>query len=345
MTDDHDYYQALLRKDTQYEGVFFVGVKTTGIFCNPSCPARKPKFENCIFYKTREEALLAGFRPCKRCRPLDNPHCSSTLVDTLVELVEDDLTRRWRADDLRHLGYDPRTVSRHFEKRLGMTFIQYARARRLGLAFTHIRQGSSVIDTQLDAGYESSSGFFDAFSKIMQAPPSRASDRYLKSSWIDTPLGPMIAIGDDDSLFLLEFVDRRGLEREIERVRIKTRAPIIPGTTPPLTSIKEELAAYFAGSLTTFTTPLALVGSPFQKKVWHALCQIPYGTTTTYGELAKAIDHPTACRAVGRANGANQLALVIPCHRVIGKDGLLTGYGGGLPRKEWLLGHEKKISP
>ncbi|WP_316355356.1 methylated-DNA--[protein]-cysteine S-methyltransferase [Candidatus Trichorickettsia mobilis] len=152
----------------------------------------------------------------------------------------------------------------------------------------------------------------------------------------------MIAISDDDGLYLLEFVDRRGLEREVERLRKKTFATIIPGSTDPIQSITIELKSYFDGLLTEFKTPIHLLGSPFQRLVWEELMRIPYGQTRTYAEQSKAIGKHTAYRAVANANGANQLAIVIPCHRIINSNGNLGGYGGGITRKQWLINHEKQ---
>ena len=340
---EKEYYGALLKKNPEYEGVFYVGVKTTGVFCRPTCSARKPKFENCEFFKTAQEALLASFRPCQRCRPLSHPSCVSPLVQQLVEAVEANPEKRWKDSDFRALSVDASTARRQFKKRFGMTFVAYARARRMGLAMKQIRSGEPVIEAQLSAGYESSSGFRDAFSKIMGNAPKLSSDaNVLMASWLDTPLGPMLAIADEQALYLLEFVDRRGLEREIERLRKKTKSVIIPGTTQALRSIEKELKHYFQGKLTEFKTPLCLLGSAFQKGVWEQLMKIPPGETRSYAQIAKAIGKSAAVRAVGTANGANQIAIVIPCHRVINANGDLGGYGGGMMRKEWLLHHEKR---
>lgn len=201
-----------------------------------------------------------------------------------------------------------------------------------------------MIDTQLNAAYESGSDFRDAFSMILEAPPAQAGQEsvVLKTAWIDTVLGPMIAISDEDALYLLEFITRRGLEREIERLRKKGFA-IISGTTEPLRLIDAELKLYFSGLLTEFKTPYHVLGSPFQKQVWEALCQIPYGETRSYAEQARGMGRPTAFRAVANANGANQLAIIIPCHRIISSDGTLGGYGGGVAVKQWLLEHERYI--
>lgn len=338
-----EYYQALLAKAKDYEGVFFVGVKTTGVFCRPTCPARKPKLENCEFFETAQQALLASYRPCKRCRPLSHPNHVSNLVQKLVEAVEKNPEKRWKDKDFETLAVDASTARRQFKKRFGMTFVAYARARRMGLAMKQIREGDAVIEAQLSTGYESSSGFRDAFSRIMGTAPTKLGDsNILKASWLDTPLGPMIAIASEEALYLLEFVDRRGLEREIERLRRKTKSAIIPGSTQPIVSIEKELKLYFQGELKAFNTPLFLLGSPFQKNVWEELVKIPPGETRSYSEIAVALGRPSAFRAVAQANGTNQLAIIIPCHRVISANGNLRGYGGGLERKRWLINHERK---
>ena len=339
----YEYYQALLDKNPAYEGIFYVGVKTTGVFCRPTCPARKPKFENCEFYQNAQQALLASFRPCLRCQPLSHPNQVSPLIKLLVDAVEAEPEKRWKDSDFRALSVDASTVKRQFQKRFGMTFVAYARARRLGLAMKHIRAGNSVIDAQLASGYESGSGFRDAFSKIMGAAPTKTQATILKAAWLDTPLGPMVTIADEDGLYLLEFVDRRGLEREVERLRKRKSAAIIPGETASIKSIEKELKQYFSGKLLEFKTPVHLIGSEFQKSVWQALQKIPLGKTCSYADQAKAIGKPTAFRAVANANGMNPLGIIIPCHRVINTNGELGGYGGGLARKEWLLKHECEL--
>ncbi|MDR9853620.1 trifunctional transcriptional activator/DNA repair protein Ada/methylated-DNA--[protein]-cysteine S-methyltransferase [Paenibacillus sp. VCA1] len=337
------YYQALIEKNSEYEGLFYVGVKTTGVFCRPTCPARKPKFENCEFFETAKEALLASFRPCKRCRPLSHPNHVPEIVRMLVEAIEANPEKRWKERDFEYLSIDASTARRQFKKRFGMTFVEYARARRIGMAMKQIREGENVMDAQLSAGYESSSGFRDAFSRIMGAAPSQLGNgQVLKAEWLDTRLGPMVAIADDEALYLLEFVDRRGLEREIERLRQKTKCAIIPGSAGPIRSIAEELHAYFDGKSKEFKTPVHYLGTPFQKSVWDELRNIPAGETRSYAELAAAVGKPSAFRAVAQANGMNQLAIIVPCHRVINSDGGLGGYGGGLTRKQWLINHEKQ---
>ncbi|BCB03570.1 bifunctional transcriptional activator/DNA repair enzyme AdaA [Bacillus sp. KH172YL63] len=341
-----EYYQALVDKKTEYEGVFYVGVKTTGVFCRPTCPARKPKFENCEFFESAKDALLASFRPCKRCKPLSHPNSVTDVVKRLVEAVEANPEKRWRDADFQALSIDASTARRQFKKRFGMTFVEYARSRRMGVAMKQIRSGGLVLDAQLSSGYESGSGFRDAFSKIMGAPPGLSqSYQVLKAAWIDTKLGPMIAISDEKTLFLLEFVDRRGLELEVVRLREKTKSAIIPGMTEPLHMIEKELNAYFNGESAVFQTPISTIGSPFQTSVWEELQKIPSGETRSYTDIAEKIGNPAAVRAVARANGSNQLAIIVPCHRVIRSNGDLAGYAGGLARKKWLIDHERKMKP
>ncbi len=164
----------------------------------------------------------------------------------------------------------------------------------------------------------------------------------LKASTFDTPIGSMLAIADEKKLYILEFFERKGLEQEIERLQKKYNYEIIAGKTDPIKSIESEIKAYFTDKLKKFKTPIHIIGTPFQKQVWNELLKIPYGITRSYLEQAKAIKKETAYRAVANANGANQLAIIIPCHRIINNNGNLGGYGGGIDRKKWLLEHEKK---
>lgn len=167
-------------------------------------------------------------------------------------------------------------------------------------------------------------------------------DRILKSTIVETPLGSMMAIADETSLYLLEFIDQKGFERGLERLQQKAQARITSGVTPPIESIQRELALYFKGLLNEFKTPLCCLGTPFQKDVWIELQKIPYGETRSYLDIARSVGRPTAYRAVAQANASNRLAVIIPCHRVINAGGALGGYAGGLPKKTWLLNLEKE---
>ena len=339
---DKIYYNALINKDPAFEGIFYVGVKTTGVFCRPTCRARKPNFANCEFFKSAKEAVLAFYRPCKICHPLSYSGNEHQVVAQFVQLIEENPEKRWRAADFRELDIDESTARRQFKKRFDMTFVEYARSRRMAIAFKQIKDGEKVIEVQLNMGYDSGSGFRDAFSKILGCPPMKSGDlKILHSELINTHLGTMIAIADDDHLYLLEFTDRRGLEKEIDMLRKKVKAAILPGGANKIIALlRVELADYFEGKLEQFTVPMTFLGSHFQQQVWGALQNIPYGTTLSYLEQAKNIANPKATRAVANANGANIMAIIVPCHRVIRENGELGGYGGGIERKKWLIQHE-----
>ena len=166
----------------------------------------------------------------------------------------------------------------------------------------------------------------------------------LKSALLNSPLGQILAIADEIALYLLEFVERHNLDKRIERLGSNSKLAIIPGRNAIIDSIEDELCSYFAGDLKIFKTPVHMMGSPFQQKVWQELMNIPYGETRSYLAQAEAIAKPTGFRAVANANGANQLAIIIPCHRIIRANGELGGYGGGIERKQWLINLENNIN-
>lgn len=164
----------------------------------------------------------------------------------------------------------------------------------------------------------------------------------LKISWFDTLRGRMVAIADEKALYFLAFADQSGLKAEIERFALKNRVTVIPGRTDVIETIITELAQYFSGALTAFKTPCSFSGTPFQKTVWQELQKIPYGITCSYTDVARTIGRPKAFRAVAQANGANPLALIVPCHRVVYANGALGGYAGGVAHKQWLIDHENQ---
>lgn len=338
-------YRALMRRDSAYEGVFFAAVKSTGIFCRATCRAKKPRPGNVEFFASAVEALHAGYRPCRLCRPMDRVPQPHPVVVRLLRAVDANPTGRLADKELAALGVDPSTARRRFRDSYGMTFQAYQRARRLGLALRQMRAGRPVIEAQLDRGYESTSGFRGAFRRLFGTPPrgARAGDCLLAGRF-DTPLGKMLALADEAGLRLLEFVDRRGLESEILRLRRRLKRTVVPGANAILEAAEAQLREYFAGERLTFDLPLAPVGSDFQRRVWAALQKIPPGRTRSYAQVAATIGRAGAQRAVGRANGSNPLAIVIPCHRVVGADGSLSGYGGGVWRKRRLLELERICS-
>jgi AraC family transcriptional regulator of adaptative response/methylated-DNA-[protein]-cysteine methyltransferase len=340
-----EFWQAMQRRDSSYEGIFVVGVKTTGIFCRPVCPARKPLRQNVEFFPGKTEALYAGYRPCLRCRPMHENGKVPALVETLLRQVEQRPSEPLRDRELLEMGIEPSTARRQFQRYFGMSFQAYQRARRMGSALAAVRNGRTVLDTQLDHGFDSPSGFREAFAKLFGAAPSQANGVHcLIARWIDSPLGPILALADDDGLHVFDWVDRRGLEREILRLRQRTKFAIVPGDHRLLDQAEREIGEYFSGMRKSFTLPLAQRGTDFQRHVWDVLLAIPPGETRSYAQVAARIGKPGSVRAVARAVGDNYRGVVIPCHRVIGSDGSLTGYGGGLARKQWLLDHERSLS-
>lgn len=340
--DPDSLYQALLARDPQYDGRAFVGVASTGIFCRLTCPARKPLRRNCSFFDSAAACLEAGFRPCKRCHPLGE---IAPAHQALLAALEQDPARRWSEADLVALGHDPSTLRRAFRRQFGMTFLDLARQARLRHAARHLAQGGTVIEAQLEAGFDSASGFRAAFARLLgHAPAQMAEAALLRADFIDTPLGGMVALVDDHALHLLEFTSRPALGAELRRLSALTKGRIGLGRSAITDQLEADLARYFAAESAQFTTPMVLHGTPFTRAVWQALQTIPPGETRSYSQIARQIGRPEAVRAVARANGANQLAVLIPCHRVIGADGSLTGYGGGLWRKERLIALEARLA-
>lgn len=341
---NHDtLYAALLARDATYDGQAFVGVSSTGVFCRLTCPARKPKLENCTFYPSVMECVEAGYRACKRCHPVEPIAQSDPAIRTLLTALDDRPDHRWREGDIARMGLDLSTVRRAFKRHFGMTFLDMARQRRMRDGFETIARGGTVIEAQMDAQFSSASAFRTAFAKLLgRAPGHIAKDAILFADWVTTPLGDMISVSSTTELHLLEFIDRKALKTELGKLNTLAKGCLGIGKTDPGAQIRAELTAFFDGTCATFTTPLAYHGSPFTSAVWDELRRIPPGSTRSYTQIAQTIGRPIATRAVARANGANQIALVIPCHRVIGADGSLTGYGGGLWRKQKLLDIERR---
>lgn len=338
-------YRALSERDGTFDGVFFAAIRTTGIFCRPTCSAKKPLRENVEFYSSARDALVAGYRPCLRCHPMQPEGAAPDWIEKLLRKVEQDPSRRWKDSDLRAEDLDPVRVRRWFLRHHGLTFQAYQRARRLGLALGRLRQGEKWEGVGYTHGFESASGFHEAFTRTFEAQPNHAEDvAPVVTTRILTPLGPMIAGATSEGLCLLEFADRRMLETQLERVRKWFGRPTLPGTNKHTEQIAVELDKYFTGSLVRFTVPLLLKGTPFQVAAWNQLLEIPYGQTISYERQARAMGRAGAQRAVGKANGDNRIAIVIPCHRVVRQNGDLCGYGGGLWRKKFLLDLERKTA-
>lgn len=334
-------WAAFVTRDAAFDGLFVAAVRTTGIYCRPTCPARTPKRDNVEFFADATAARTAGYRACKRCRPDEAPGAIPSWLQPLVERVDAEPEQRVTDADIRALGIDPSRVRRWYRVNHGTTFHREARARRLGIALDRIRGGDDSMGVAFDVGWESVSAFRDAFGARFGRTPGASRDAArVAVARLTTPLGPMLAGASDDGVCLLEFDERPRIERQTAAVARHLGCVFAPDSHPHIDTLRDELDAWFAGERTGFTTPLALAGTPFERAVWHELQRIPHGETRSYDAIARALGKPGASRAVGRANGANRIAIVVPCHRVVRADGALGGYGGGLWRKRRLLAIE-----
>ena len=342
MKKDDIFYEALVAKDPSFEGTFFAGIKTTGIFCRPTCTARKPKRENVEFFASARDAILKGYRACKVCHPMEKAGSTPEYVDRVLRLLDEDPSLKLKDYDLLKLEIEPSKIRRWFLKNHGITFHAYLRMYRINTAFKKLQTGTSVTDIAFDSGYESLSGFNDSFKKVFGVSPKNSKEKHvIDFIRIETDLGTMVACATDKGVCLLEFSDRKGLETELKQLAKYHNANIVQGQNKYFEQLKEELDAYFEGRLKEFNVPLDISGTDFQKQVWQALVEIPYGTTSSYLRQAEVLGKPSSVRAVANANGMNKIAIIIPCHRVVGSDGSLTGYAGGLWRKRKLIDLEK----
>lgn len=337
-------YNASFNKNPDFEGVFWMGVKTTGIFCRPTCTARKPKPENVEFFQNTKDAILKGYRPCKVCKPLENPDETPEYIQKILEKLREDPSLKFKDSDLIQRGLEPATVRRWFQKNHGMTFQAFQRMFRLNTAFKKIQQGENIMETAYDSGFESLSGFSESFKSVFGVSPKNSkTQQIIDLKRIETPIGSMYAAAVEEGICMLEFTDRKMLETEFKDLAKSLNATIVQGENPHFKTLEKELAEYFDGNRTEFTVPLSPVGTEFQKSVWKVLLKIPYGETWNYKKQSEVLGDVKKVRAVANANGMNKISILIPCHRVIGSNGTLTGYGGGIWRKQKLLELEKAI--
>lgn len=352
LPDRTQLYQTLKARDHDARGAFFVGVRSTGIFCAPGCPARTPREDNCEFFASAAGAMQAGYRACKRCKPLEaqfgagEPEWAKRIVEHLRETPEVLLG----AAELRSLGADPDQASRYFKSRVGVSVQALSRAARVGLAVRWLRNGASMSAAMQRAGYASESGFRKAVQELLGATPSKvaiaADAPMLSAAWTETTLGPMLIVASERGVCLMEFVDRRGLATSLTTLRQRLKRVIVPCDAKEqkhLAAAEKWVRAYFKDARKTPELKVHTPGTAMQEQVWEYLQSIPCGQTRTYGEVAKAIGKASAVRAVAGAVGDNRVAIAVPCHRVVGASGDLTGYAGGVERKAWMLRHEGAV--
>ena len=341
LPDRESMYQAVLKRDSQLDGIFYFGVKTTGIFCRPGCSARNPKKENVDYFDSVQKALDSGYRPCKVCTPLLKAGETPQWLRQLLGEVHANPQHSFKDDDLRLRNIEPTRVRRWFLKHHDITFHAYIKALRINRAFEKMRNRGDVITTAFDSGYESLSGFHSAFKSVAGVSPSQVKKvELINIAKLSTPLGPMYAGASERGLCFLEFTDRKMIDHQIEQMQQRMKARFVQATTPVLTAVESQLEEYFDAKRQDFEIPLDINGTAFQIQAWQALQQIPYGETRSYQQQALQIGNTRAVRAVASANAKNHIAIIIPCHRVIAKNGGLAGFGGGVWRKKYLLNLE-----
>lgn len=336
-------YEAIGKQDGQYEGLFITCVTSTGIFCRPSCRARRPLAKNVIFCDTPQQAIQDGFRPCKVCKPMDLEGEAPDYVKLVIKELHDDPYLKLKDWDLRQRDIEPSQIRRWFQKNHNMTFHSYQRMMRINKAYNQIKGGNKVTNAAFGVGYDSLSGFNEGYKSIFgKSPKDIENQTVINIIRFPSKIGPMFACATEHGLCLLEFTDRRMLESEFKDLCKRLNAVILPGENEHLEQVQREIGEYFDGKLKTFSVALDTPGTEFQQMVWAGLQDIQYGETRSYKDQAAFLGKPTAIRAVASANGMNRISVIIPCHRVIGSDGNLTGYGGGLARKRYLLDLESK---
>ncbi len=350
MTNDELYWQAVEQRDRSQDGRFFFGVLTTGVYCRPSCPARRPLRRNVRFYRTAEDAESDGLRPCLRCRPLE------TAVDPAAARLRD-LCRALesRADnppDLADLaaraGLSRFHLQRSFKAAVGLTPAQYLEAFRVRKLKQSLKTAADVADAVYDAGFGSSSRVYErADTRLGMTPRQyRRGGRGVSISYAtaQSPVGLMMLGATDRGICFLQFGDRAD-ELAAELRREYPAAEIQPMKTPHPPEFEQWMQAlteHLNGSRPRLDLPLDVQATAFQMRVWNYLQSIPYGEVQSYGEVAARIGKPSATRAVARACASNRVAIVIPCHRVIRGTGELGGYRWGLPRKRALIDRERE---
>jgi AraC family transcriptional regulator of adaptative response/methylated-DNA-[protein]-cysteine methyltransferase len=330
-------WAAFMRRDRSWDGRIIGAVKTTGIYCKPSCPAKRPKRENVEFFASAEEARAAGFRPCLRCKPDEVGRDRDAIANAvkLIEGAEEALPLEQLAEAV---GYAPHHFQRLFKRDLGVSPAEYARGIRSRRAEDALKENGRVTDAVYDAGYSGPSGFYsDAKERLGMTPSAwRNGGRGETIRWthFDSPLGRMMIAATSKGICRLTFDDDAHSLR-----RLFPNATVVEDAGGLKDLIEGALAA-IEQPLAMRDLPIDVAGTAFQEAVWRELRKIPAGETRSYAQIAAAIGQPKAVRAVGTANGDNHVAVLIPCHRVIRSDGSLGGYAGGLDRKRKLLAAE-----
>lgn len=348
LPDDYEsQWQAVLAKDTRFDGQFVFAVSSTGIYCRPSCPARRPRRDRVSFFPLPEAAEQSGFRACKRCHPRQ-----ASLTDAQVEmvqracrLIEGSLEEMMNLETLgNHLGLSSFHLQRTFKNIMGVTPRDYAEICRTSRFKSGVRRGDTVTNAMYDAGYGSSSRLYERANSELGMTPATYSrggrDVQIDYATAKSPLGCLLVAATNRGLCAVRLGDTvNALEADLKEEFAAAQIHKSKGT---LDNSVKQIVAHLEGKQPHLSLPLDIRATAFQRQVWQALQSIPYGATRSYGDVAKAIGQPKAVRAVARACATNPVALVIPCHRVIREDKSLGGYRWGIERKKRLLAKESE---
>jgi AraC family transcriptional regulator, regulatory protein of adaptative response / methylated-DNA-[protein]-cysteine methyltransferase len=342
------FWQAIEGRDARYNGLFYYGVRTTGVYCRPSCASRQPKRENVLFFALPEAARQAGFRACRRCRPdetiIRDPQAE--LVQSICRLIDRHLEEQPNFAELSEgMKQSQFHLQRLFKKLMGITPRQYAEARRADLFKTRVKAGRSVTEAMYEAGYGSSSRLYEKAAAQLGMTPAtyRKGGKGMKVNYTiaECGLGLVLVAATDRGICSVALGDSpAGL---IDNLRAEFPQADIARDDTHLRMQVKTLLSLLAGQEPHTELPLDVQGTAFQKRVWEELRRIPYGQTASYGEIARRIGQPSATRAVARACATNPAALITPCHRVVRENGELGGYRWGVERKRQLLEKEKSL--
>lgn len=343
--DSDSCWRAVLERDAGHDGQFVFAVSTTGIYCRPSCPSRRPKRENVTFYSMPSAAEREGFRACLRCRPSENAAPQTQLVERTCRYLDEHLGRTVTLDELGEvIEISPYHLQRTFKRVMGISPRAYVDAKRLDMLKHRLRERDDVTTAMYDAGYGSSSRLYERAPSQLGMTPREyqrgGKGMAISFTIVESSLGYLLVAATDRGVCAVYLGDSEDeltamLEREYPAATLNTDDDGIQGWVEPV-------LAHIAGEQPRLDLPLDVQGTAFQRRVWEVLREIPYGATSSYAEIAERIGQPTATRAVARACAANRAAMVVPCHRVIGRDGRLSGYRWGTERKQALLARERE---
>jgi AraC family transcriptional regulator, regulatory protein of adaptative response / methylated-DNA-[protein]-cysteine methyltransferase len=345
-TGENKWWNAVLARDSGHDGEFFFAVTSTGVYCRPSCPAKRPRRENVAFFRRPEDAEKAGFRACLRCRPKSasrNPQADA--VKKICRYIEQHLDEPITLEHLGSaFGMSPFHLQRTFKKAVGITPRAYADSCRMKLLKQNLQTGKSVTHSLYDAGYSSSSRLYERTASQLGMTPDKyrrgAVAAAIRYTFSDSPLGRMLVAATDKGICAIQFADTdeelaEGLKREFP-FAVRKR------DDESMQSWTKTLLGQMEGHKLNASLPLDIQATAFQRRVWTHLQSLPFGTTQSYAKVAKEIGQPTAARAVARACATNPVAVAIPCHRVVREDGGMGGYRWGIQRKESLLQLERQ---